>query len=131
MTAPPPAPPPPATSYSSHQVMFQSNPLYFAVLVILIPALGLGLVGFAIWFVQARSMHLQVQNGIVVFTTGLLSKERVEFATASIRSIKVEQSVLERWTGAGTIRITTAGDTPEVVATGMPDVERLQRVLKA
>lgn len=121
--------PAPAT-YASHETMFRSNPVYFVVLVILIPAFGLGLIGLLVWFIQARSMHLEIANGTVIFTTGLLSRDKVEFSVGSVRSVKVQQSVLERWTGAGTVRITTAGDTPEVVAKGMPDVERLQRLLK-
>ena len=127
MNAPAPAP---APVYSSYQVLFRSNPVYFAILVILIPAFGIGLIGLAIWFVQARSMHLEVANGRVNFATGLLNKDRIEFAVSSVRSVKVQQSVLERWTGAGTVRITTAGDAPEVIAKGMPDVARLQHLLK-
>jgi len=116
--------------YSEHPVMFKNNPLGFIIALVLIPVFGLGLLIFLVWHLQNKASKLIVTDKEVLFEKGLLSKERSEVNISSIRTVKVKQSFFNRIFGTGTIELYTAGDNPEIVATGMPDPNKIREFIK-
>ena len=118
-----------ADTYSSHQAMALAQPIRFALCVLLIAAFGFGLLLLLIWYLTSRHARLEIGNGRVIWSKGLLRKDRVELSIASIRSVRVNQDLIDRFTGIGEVLLVSAGDRPEVVAPNMPDVERIRRLL--
>ncbi|ETN92975.1 Bacterial membrane flanked domain protein [Gammaproteobacteria bacterium MOLA455] len=117
--------------YSEHPVMFKNNPLGFIICLILIPAGGLGLLILLTWHLKNKASKLTVNDSEILFEKGLLSKERSEVNLASVRTTKVKQSFFNRIFGVGSIEIFTAGDSPEIVATGMPEPNKIRELIKA
>jgi len=117
--------------YSEHPVMFKNNPLGFIICLILIPVGGLGLLILLTWHLKNKASKLTVNDNEILFEKGLLSKERSEVNISSVRTTKVKQSFFNRIFGVGTIEIYTAGDSPEIVASGMPDPNKIREFIKA
>jgi|TARA_B110000908_G_C9928816_1_gene302951 uncharacterized membrane protein YdbT with pleckstrin-like domain len=119
--------------YSEHPVMFKNNPLGFILCLILIPVGGLGLLILLTWHLRNKASKLTVNDNDneILFEKGLLSKERSEVNLASVRTTKVKQSFFNRIFGVGSIEIFTAGDSPEIVAIGMPDPNKIRELIKA
>jgi len=117
--------------YSEHPVMFKNNPLGFILCLILIPVGGLGLLILLTWHLKNKASKLSVNDNEILFEKGLLSKERSEVNLASVRTTKVKQSFFNRIFGVGTIEIYTAGDSPEIIASGMPDPNKIRELIKA
>jgi uncharacterized membrane protein YdbT with pleckstrin-like domain len=117
--------------YSEHPVMFKNNPMGFILCLILIPVGGLGLLILLTWHLRNKASKLTVNDNEILFEKGLLSKERSEVNLASVRTTKVKQSFFNRIFGVGSIEIFTAGDSPEIVAIGMPDPNKIRELIKA
>lgn len=117
--------------YSEHPVMFKNNPLGFIVSLLLIPVFGLGLLILLWWYLQCKGSRLTVKERDLMYEEGLLSKNRAEFSLSGIRTVRVKQSFFNRIFGVGVIEIYTAGDKPEIVASGMPDPNRVRELIKA
>lgn len=117
--------------YSEHPVMFKNNPLGFILCLILIPVGGIGLLILLTWHLKNKASKLSVNSNEILFEKGLLSKERSEVNLASVRTTKVKQSFFNRIFGVGTIEIYTAGDSPEIIASGMPDPNKIRELIKA
>jgi uncharacterized membrane protein YdbT with pleckstrin-like domain len=116
--------------YSQNPAMFKSNPLGFILAVLLIPAFGIGLLILAWWYLQTRATHFEIRGNEIMLETGLLSKKRIELALNRVRTVVVSQSFINRIFGVGTIEIYTAGDTPEMVVSGMPDPNHVREIIK-
>jgi uncharacterized membrane protein YdbT with pleckstrin-like domain len=117
--------------YSEHPVMFKNNPLGFILCLILIPVRGIGLLILLTWHLKNKASKLSVNNNEILFEKGLLSKERSEVNLTSVRTTKVKLSFFNRIFGIGTIEIYTAGDSPEIIASGMPDPNKIRELIKA
>ena len=117
--------------YSEHPVMFKNNPLGFILCLILIPVGGLGLLILLTWHLKNKASKLSVSDNEILFEKGLLSKERSEVNLSSVHTTKVKQSFFNRIFGVGTIEIYTAGDSPEIIASGMPDPNKIRELIKA
>lgn len=117
------------TLYTQHPVMFKNHPLGFILSILLIPAFGLGLLILMYWYVQTRATKLTVTDKEVILEQGLLNKRHSEVNLSSVRAVKVSQSFLQRMFGVGSIEIYTAGDIPEIVASGLPDPNRIRELI--
>ncbi len=117
--------------YSEHPVMFKSNPIVFIITLLLIPIFGIGLLILLGWYLQNKASKLSINENEILYEKGLLSKERSEVNMNSVRSTKIKQTFFNRIFGVGAIEIYTAGDIPEIVATGMPDPNRIRELIKA
>ena len=117
--------------YSEHPVMFKNNPLGFILCLILIPVGGLGLLILLTWHLKNKASKLSVSDNEILFEKGLLSKERSEVNLSSVHTTKVKQSFFNRIFGVGTIEIYTAGDSPEIIASRMPDPNKIRELIKA
>jgi uncharacterized membrane protein YdbT with pleckstrin-like domain len=117
--------------YSEHPVMFKNSPIGFIILLLLIPVFGVGLLLFLMWHLQNKASRLIVTENEIIYEKGLLSKERSEVNIRNVRTTKVKQSFFNRIFGVGTVEIYTAGDSPEIVAAGMPDPNKIRELIKA
>lgn len=110
--------------------MFRSHPIGFVLALILIPAYGIGVVIFVLWYLQSKATKLVITDAEILLERGLLSKERIEVNMASVRSTTVNQSFVNRLMGVGSVKIYTAGDAPEIMVSGMPDPNRIRELIK-
>lgn len=116
--------------YEEHPVMFKNHPFLFILSVLLIAAFGLGLLILLGWYLHNKASRLTVYENEILFEKGLLSKERLEVNMHSVRTIRVNQSFLDRVFGVGKVEIYTAGDSPEIIAHGLPDPNRIRELVK-
>lgn len=110
--------------------MFRNNALGFIACILLIAAFGLGLLILLWWYLQCKASSLTVKQRDILYEKGLLSKSRVEFGIAGVRTVKVNQSFFDRIFGVGSIQIYTSGDQPEIEVKGMPDPNRVRELIK-
>jgi uncharacterized membrane protein YdbT with pleckstrin-like domain len=115
--------------YSENPVMFKNKPFKFILALLLVPAFGIGIIIFLVWHLQNKAAKLIVTENEILFEQGLLSKERSEIKIDSIRTVKVKQSFFNRLLGTGTIELYTAGDSPEIVAIGMPNPNKIREYI--
>lgn len=116
--------------YDASPAVFRDYPMRFLVCLVLIPVFGAGLVLLAIWWIIARSTRLTVDEIRATLTRGILSKEVIEIQLSSIRTVKIDKTLVDRIFDVGTVSVFTAGDTPEIVVNGMPDPEALAKALR-
>lgn len=109
--------------------MFKGNPLGFIGCILLIPIAGLGLFILLYWYLVSRTTKFTITDSEVLFEKGILNKEHSEIALASVRSVKVKQSLINRMFDVGTVEIFTAGDHPEIVAASLPEPRRIRELI--
>lgn len=117
----------PAVKFSAHPAMFKARPFSF-ILCVLLCAVGIGILILMVWYIKCKSTKLEIVEHEVVLERGLMSKERIELGIASIRSVRVYQSFLNRITGVGKITVFTAGDQPEFEVDGIPNPNRFREL---
>jgi len=117
--------------YAEHPAMFKNNPLGFIVALLLVPVFGLGLIILLVWYLKAKASKLVVTENDILYEKGLLSKQRIEVSIGSVRTVRVNQTFFDRIFGTGTIQLYTAGDSPEIVASGMPEPNRVREIIKS
>lgn len=74
-----------------------------------IPAFGIGLILLAIAYVRYRSTELAITTLRVIAKFGFISRHTVEINLNKVESIEVEQSVIGRMLGYGTIFVSGTG----------------------
>jgi uncharacterized membrane protein YdbT with pleckstrin-like domain len=116
--------------YDASPAVFRDYPLRFLVCLILIPVFGLGLVLLLGWWIFARSTRMTVDEVRATLTSGILSKQVTEVQLSSIRTVKIDKTLVDRIFDVGTVSVFTSGDSPELVVKGMPDPEALAKALR-
>lgn len=109
--------------------MFRNAPFTFVFYLLLIPVFGLGIILLLIWFVKARTTRMVIDGEDLLYEKGVLSKERAQLRTDSVRTVTVNQSLGQRMFDTGDIDVYTAGDEPEVSLQGMPDPAEIRERL--
>lgn len=133
--------------YDRHPVMFRNRPFSFLLLWIflIVPPVLLvvfrdalmanekigafavlafipvGLLGLLLWFAKTRATRLRITEEQVHLEEGLLSKRHVDLHVRQIRTVRVQQDLLERILRVGQVEVFTTGDNPEFLVTGMPN----------
>lgn len=120
-----------AAMYSEHRAMFTASPLRFIFYLALIPVFGLGLLLMLVWYLQCRYQILEIDRGLIVYKSGVLSKEHIELQIGLVRSTRIEQSLMQRVFSIGYIYITTSGSSPEIIAAAMPHPKRVRELITA
>jgi len=77
--------------------------------------IALGALALAVGFVKRSSTELAVTNRRVIAKFGLVRRSTVELNLSKVESIRVEQTVLGRLLGYGSIFVTGTGSTMEPI----------------
>lgn len=131
--------------YDRQPAMFGDRPILFLFLGLVVLASLFGLVAYnmpllampallavlcyAVWYLGTLSNRLTVDHRRVRFRKGLLSKRIKEINIRQIRAMEVDQTLAQRMTNVGTIRIYTTGDDPEIVLGGLPNPYELKSAI--
>lgn len=97
----------------------------------------LGLVTFGVtWLVAAyeylRLRHVEqgVTNKRVIYKTGIISRKSEEMKLASIETVEIDQGVLGRMLGYGTVKVTGRGAS-DVLFRGVDDPMAVKRAIES
>lgn len=96
--------------------------------VLLLPLFGAGLIPFAIAWINLRTTELAVTERRVIAKFGLVSRETIEIKVERIESLQVNQSVMGRLLGFGTIVFSGAG-TPQLTVPSIKDPLAFRRAV--
>lgn len=110
--------------------MFADEPGKFILAVLLIPFV-VGIVWLGWWYLTNRSTIVTVDDERVIVRRGIFSKEHVEVGMDTIRTVRVDQSFVDRIFNCGILKVYTAGDDPDIVQGGLPDPDRLRAALRS
>lgn len=102
--------------YDAHPAMFRGNPLLFILLLLSV----IGIPGLGIWWLICRGKRLAVSDNEILFEKGLLSKQRTQLNSATVRTVRISQTMFQRMLSVGDIEIFSAGDYAEIAVRGMP-----------
>jgi uncharacterized membrane protein YdbT with pleckstrin-like domain len=138
--------------YREHPTMFADEPgkFIFACLLVIVPLVvaaiywsttwiaysmlalaAFGAVTFLWWFITNRSIVVTVDEERITLRRGVLSKENIEVEISSIRTVRVDQTFVDRIFDCGILKVYTAGDRPDLVQDGLPDPARLRTALRS
>ncbi|WMS41237.1 PH domain-containing protein [Acuticoccus sp. MNP-M23] len=109
--------------------MFADEPGKFILACLLIPFV-VGIVWLAWWFITNRSTVVTVDDERVTVRRGIFSKENIEVEMTSIRTVRVDQTFVDRIFNCGILKVYTAGDNPDIVQGGLPDPVRLRTAMR-
>ena len=113
-----------------HPAMFRSNPLGFVISVLLIAAVGIGLLILGWWWLETRAAELTITNKRTTQRTGLISKNTTEVLHRDVRNIQVSQSALQRIFGVGSLGISSAGQAGvEIQFSGVVDPDSVKTLI--
>ncbi len=113
-----------------HPAMFRSNPLGFVISVLLIAAVGIGLLILGWWWLGTRAAELTITNKRTTQRTGLISKNTTEVLHRDVRNIQVSQSALQRIFGVGSLGISSAGQAGvEIQFSGVVDPDSVKALI--
>ena len=115
--------------YEAHPAMFRAHPFWFILAVLLIAALGAGILILLYWYIKTRATALTVTDQELMYERGILSKDRTSVSLKHIRSVNIAQGFVNRIFGVGTVQISTAGDEPEFTIADMPDPYVIQEAI--
>lgn len=115
--------------YESRPVMFRNKPFVFIFYLLTSPIL-IGLIGLGVWYFACLANRLTITKYQITREIGLLSKERTEVSLGSVRSVNVKQSLMNRVFDTGQVSISTIGDTPEIVISGLPHPNEIRTIVK-
>lgn len=144
--------PMPTPLYREHPTMFADEPgkVILSWLVVIVPLVvafiywdtpwlaysmlalsALGIAAFLWWFITNRSIVLTVDEERITLRRGIFSKENIEIEISSIRTVRVDQTFVDRIFNCGILKVYTAGDKPDLVQDGLPDPARLRTALRS
>lgn len=116
--------------YEAHPAMFRNNPLGFILAVVLIAALGLGLIILLLWWIKCLGITLTVTNQRTTLRTGILSKYTNEVYHTDVRNVQIGQRFFQRIFGVGTIGISSSGESGiEITVKGIPDPDKIKDII--
>lgn len=115
--------------YQEHPTMFADEPGKFLLACLLVPFV-IGIFWLGWWFITNRSVVLTVDDERVTLRRGIFSKKSVEVEMTSIRTVRVDQSLVDRIFNCGHLKVYTSGDNPDLAQAGLPDPVRLRTVLR-
>ncbi|ORE96052.1 PH domain-containing protein [Acuticoccus yangtzensis] len=115
--------------YSAHPTMFADEPGRFILACLLIPV-GVGIIWLLVWYIINRSTHVIIDDERISLRRGVFSKESVDVEMSSIRTVRVDQTFIDRIFDCGILKVYTAGDNPDLEQGGLPDPTRLRMALR-
>ena len=133
-----------SVKYDANPPVLRNNPAVFVVSVIAVAlalvlsgqapqlillVLALLILGWLVLFVLSKTHRLTITENEVRYVHGLLAKDRTEMSLSSVRSIRIDQSFLQRILGVAAVEFYSAGDQPEIRVAGMPDPHRIRDII--
>lgn len=115
--------------YEAHPSMIRMYPFGTVLAILLIP-LGIGILILLWWWLTTKADKLTIKTDEIIWEHGLISKQYTEISMSSLRSVRVNQSLLQRILNAGNVEVYTAGDDPELVIKGMPNPDKIREYIK-
>ncbi|MDZ7753939.1 MAG: PH domain-containing protein [Gammaproteobacteria bacterium] len=115
--------------YEAHPSMIRMYPFGTVLAILLIP-LGIGILVLLWWWLTTKADKLTIKTDEIVWEHGLINKQYTEINMSSLRSVRVNQSLLQRILSAGNVEVYTAGDEPELVIKGMPNPDKIREFIK-
>ncbi len=115
--------------YEAHPSMIRMYPFGTVLAILLIP-LGIGILILLWWWLTTKADKLTIKTDEIIWEHGLISKQYTEISMSSLRSVRVNQSLLQRILSAGNVEVYTAGDDPELVIKGMPNPDKIREYIK-
>lgn len=91
---------------------------------------GLALLQLLGWWIAGLTDHLRISGDEILWTHGLLNKQYTEININSVRTLRVQQTLLQRLLNAGDVSLYTTGDAPELVVRGLPDPGRIRELIR-
>lgn len=116
--------------YRAHPTMFADEPGRFILACLLVP-FAVGIVWLIVWYVINRSTIVIIDDERVSMRRGVFSKENIEVEMRLIRTVRVDQTFVDRIFNCGILKIYTAGDLPDIEQGGLPNPTKLRTVLRA
>jgi len=123
-------PPDSEALYEAHPQMFADEPFWFVIAVLLVPV-GIGIIWLVYWYIRNRCTHITVTDQRVTLARGILAKERIEVELSRVRTVRIDQTFVDRIFNVGILKVYTAGDRPEILQKGLPDPASLRTALRA
>lgn len=116
--------------YKAHPAMFRSNPIGFILCIVLIAALGLGLLILLIWWVKILGKTLTVTDERTTLRKGILSKHINEVYHTDVRNVQIGQSFFQRIFDVATIGISSAGQSGlEIEINGIRQPQKIKGII--
>lgn len=84
-----------------------------------------------VWWVATKIDRLQIKDDEIVWTHGFLNKQYTEIGMSSVRTVRVNQTLLQRMMNAGDVTIFTSGDLPELEVRGLPNPTAVREYIKS
>ena len=92
---------------------------------------AVGALMFLWWTITNRSIVVTVDEDRITLRRGVFSKENIEVEISSIRTVRVDQTLVDRIFNCGILKVYTAGDDPDLMQDGLPDPARLREALRS
>jgi len=110
--------------------LFGGNWFIHAVVILLC----LVLIGFVFYFVEwlrARATRLIVTNRRTVLREGILDKRTNEIRHSDVRNVQVQQSLVQRMFGVGTLELSSSGQSDvEIGIKGIPNPQAIAQLIR-
>jgi uncharacterized membrane protein YdbT with pleckstrin-like domain len=97
---------------------------------ILLPAFGLGLIAWGYAYVQYKTTEVAVTSKRVIVKRGFISRQTVEINIQRIESVQVDQTVMGRMLGFGSL-VLAGGGTPQAPILGISEPLAFRRAFMA
>ncbi len=81
--------------------------------IVLLPVFGIGLIFLLVAWIKSVTTELAVTSKRVVSKRGLISRQTMEMNLAKVEAIGVDQSIIGRLLGYGTVTVVGTGGTKE------------------
>ena len=91
---------------------------------------AIGVVRLLFWWVATWLDRLVIKSDEIVWNHGLINKQYTEINMGSVRTVRVNQSILQRIMNAGDVTVFTSGDIPELEVRGLPNPGAIRDLIK-
>ena len=95
-----------------------------------IPSFGITLIVALYEYLRVRHIEQGVTNKRVIFKTGIISRKSEEMKLASIETVEIDQSIIGRMLGYGSVKVTGRG-TSDVLFRLVDDPMAVKRAIES
>lgn len=114
---------------NEHPKMFRANPLLFILAVVTIPLL-IGIIILIGMWLRSIGERIAISEHAMLVEKGILNKNSTEVSLTSVRTVRIDQTFLDRIFNVGRIDVYTAGDSPEATISGISEPNRVRDMVR-